>query len=451
MTDLQEWLIWLENKKIERSRENSQISLKKILILFNLIDEAGNLITRINKKKNDFLQNIISITGTNGKGSCVSLLENIFYNAGYSVGTFTSPHLLRFNERISINKNYILDNDLIKFFRKIKKKCESLDIDLNYFQYSFVSALLYFSEKPPDVLILEIGIGGRSDSVNLINSDLAIITSVGLDHCNILGNSLEEIANEKAGIIKKNKYSVIGDEKILDLISDYKNITISKMSVINRDFLCKIGKKEILWSKIGGKKKIIIKSNNNNIVISNIAVAIMAVDIFIEHFNYKISYENISSGIENTTIMGRLQVIDYRNNLFLLDVCHNTNSTIHLINKIKELCKNNKFDEKIAIFSIKKTKDIKNFIKSFNNLFTYWIILDEEEKYFFSSNKIRSCLLDLKITHDKNIIELQNEQDVVGYLTNKFLDNNLIVTFGSFVVVAKVLTLLNNRFVTIVK
>lgn len=191
-----DWIKKLERNVISDSPESALRNIADILDLLNL-------------KKPEIP--VITITGTNGKGTCAALLESIYCTADYQVGCFTSPHLFNFNERIRINKIPV-GNKLIKeAFEIIYQACEQLNIEISYFAYSFLSALLIFKNCKLNIIILEVGIGGKLDCVNLIDPDISLITSIELDHCELLGKTREAIAIEKAGVMRKDKITICGD------------------------------------------------------------------------------------------------------------------------------------------------------------------------------------------------------------------------------------------------
>src|SRR5690606_30256187 len=167
----------------------------------------------------------IHVAGTNGKGSTVSYLRNILQEAGYKVGTFTSPYIETFNERISVNGYPISDDEIVSLLNAIKPLAEELEeLELGgptEFEVITAMALYYFGERADiDFVIMEVGLGGRFDSTNIIKPLASVITSIGLDHMNILGESIEEIASEKAGIIKQNipVVSAVSQEEAIDII-----------------------------------------------------------------------------------------------------------------------------------------------------------------------------------------------------------------------------------------
>ena len=150
----------------------------------------------------------IHVAGTNGKGTTCYLLEKIYSDAGYKTGLFTSPHLERYNERVRVNQNKISDQELLTFFQTADPLFD--EIQLSYFEISTALAFWYFEKQKIDIAIIETGLGGRLDATNIIIPEVSVITSIGLDHQNVLGDTIEEIAREKAGIIKKNKPVVVG-------------------------------------------------------------------------------------------------------------------------------------------------------------------------------------------------------------------------------------------------
>ncbi len=158
---------------------------------------------------NRFSCPVVIVGGTNGKGSCVRFLENIFTAAGYRVGAYTSPHLMKFNERIRINNQMVDDQTLVSSFQQVEQLRQP--ISLSYFEFTFLAALQIFQQACLDLVILEVGLGGRLDAVNIVDADIAVITTIDLDHTDILGPDRESIATEKAGIFRLKKIVVCGD------------------------------------------------------------------------------------------------------------------------------------------------------------------------------------------------------------------------------------------------
>ncbi|EEX75105.1 bifunctional folylpolyglutamate synthase/dihydrofolate synthase [Leptotrichia hofstadii] len=207
------------NKRItnESLKQNNE-KLKKI---YELLEEPCK-----NKK-------IIHIAGTNGKGSTATFLEGIFFTAGYSVAKFTSPHILRFNERILVDKEMISDEDVVKYYEVVMDILEKNSLQINFFEITTFMALLYFEAKNPDFIFLETGLGGRYDATNLVNSAIAVITNVSFDHVSLLGNSLEKIADRKAGIIKDGQLCIYA-QNLTELENAVKKETDNSVNVLKK-------------------------------------------------------------------------------------------------------------------------------------------------------------------------------------------------------------------------
>jgi dihydrofolate synthase/folylpolyglutamate synthase len=177
---------------------------------------------------------VVTVAGTNGKGSCVAMLESIYWHAGYRVGVFTSPHLWRFNERIRFDGADAADDELVEAFRSLD---DSLgEVTLSYFEASFVAALLLFARRDAEVIVLEVGMGGRLDATNTIDADCALIVSIDLDHREFLGDTREEIGREKAGIVRRGRPIVIADRAVPATVLTHAASVGAVPLVIGRDF-----------------------------------------------------------------------------------------------------------------------------------------------------------------------------------------------------------------------
>jgi dihydrofolate synthase/folylpolyglutamate synthase len=177
---------------------------------------------------------VITVAGTNGKGSCVAMLESIYWHAGYDVGTFTSPHLWKFNERIRLNGVDAGDAELVEVFEDLARSLGS--VTLSYFEASFAAALALFRRHEPDVVVLEVGMGGRLDATNAVDTDCALIVSIDLDHREWLGDTRDAIGIEKAGIVRAGKPVVIGDRAVPRAVLDFVAERGAVTHLLGRDF-----------------------------------------------------------------------------------------------------------------------------------------------------------------------------------------------------------------------
>ena len=207
------------NKRI--TKESLNQNNEKLKKIYELLGEPCK-----NKK-------IIHIAGTNGKGSTATFLEGIFFAAGYSVAKFTSPHILRFNERILVDKEMISDEDVVKYYEVVMDILEKNSLQINFFEITTFMALLYFEAKNPDFIFLETGLGGRYDATNVVNSAIAVITNVSFDHVSLLGNSLEKIADRKAGIIKDGQLCIYA-QNLAELENAVKKETDNSVNVLKK-------------------------------------------------------------------------------------------------------------------------------------------------------------------------------------------------------------------------
>lgn len=177
---------------------------------------------------------VVTVAGTNGKGSCVAMLESVYWHAGYDVGAFTSPHLWRFNERIRVNGADAGDDELVAIFRDLDAALG--DVTLSYFEASFAVALWYFAQRPLDIVILEVGMGGRLDATNAVDTDCALIASIDLDHREWLGDTREAIGREKAGIVRRGKPVVVAERAAPASVLDHALAVGALPQVLGRDF-----------------------------------------------------------------------------------------------------------------------------------------------------------------------------------------------------------------------
>ena len=188
---------------------------------------------------------VISVAGTNGKGSSVTMLQSILKNAGYNTGCYISPHLIRYNERISINGEEVSDEILCASFNRIDRARGN--ISLTYFEFGTLAALDIFQRADIDIAVLEVGLGGRLDAVNCVDADVALITSIDIDHENWLGYDREAIGREKAGIIRSSSPAVCSDTNPPDSIISYARELGTELRILNRDFSHEISRDTWSW------------------------------------------------------------------------------------------------------------------------------------------------------------------------------------------------------------
>ena len=290
----------------------------------------------------------IHVAGTNGKGSVCNILYNLYKKAGYKVGLFTSPHLIDFRERIIVGEDEISKEYVVNFYKENLERFKK--ISPSFFEWSTALAFCYFKDSNTEINIIETGLGGRLDSTNIIQPELSIITSIGLDHVAILGDTLEKIAKEKAGIIKENTPTLLGadilEESVFREICNWKNSKLHK--AVNKN---------------DG-----IQTSIPNYQIKNWNTAKKATEILKNKF--KIS-EIEDDPKKFLTIKGRWQLVG-RRPLTILDIGHNEQCIVELRNQLKK----ETFEKLILIIGFSKDKDISTLLN----------LLPKAEIYYFTKS-----------------------------------------------------------------
>lgn len=379
---------------------------------------------------------IIHIAGTNGKGSTATFLENIFFAAGYSVAKFTSPHILRFNERILVNKEMISDEDVVKYCEAVMNVLEKNRLQINFFEITTFIALLYFKEKNPDFIFLETGLGGRYDATNIVKSTIAAITNVSFDHVALLGNSLYEIADRKAGIIKDGELCIyaqnLGEleeavkretDNSVNVLEKYKNLQVE---LDNRNY-----KTVVKITENKNLEKTFVLPLFGKFQANNFLIAYEIAKI------YEIGDKAIQNGVSQISLAGRFEIFS-QDPTTILDVAHNEDSVKVLTENLNELFKD---DEVIFILSILGTKNIATiFEKILGKNYKIFITSLKEVTYGLSADEIKKNLEDSNISTKNIIFEddiLEAYNKVKEMILKKDNSYKAIVVCGSFYEIAK--------------
>ena len=394
---------------------------------------------------------IVHIAGTNGKGSTATFLENIFFAAGYSVAKFTSPHILRFNERILVNKEMISDEDVVKYCEAVMNVLEENGLQINFFEITTFVALLYFKEKNPDFIFLETGLGGRYDATNIVKSTIAAITNVSFDHVALLGNSLEKIADRKAGIIK-NRQLCIYAQNLAELEEAVKRETDNSVNVLEKykGFQAELDNQnyktivKIVENESSKESGNIEKINNKNNLEKTFVLPLFGK---FQANNFLIAYEIakiygindkvIQKGLDEISLAGRFEIFS-KNPATILDVAHNDDSVKVLTENLNELFKD---DEVIFVLSVLGTKDIANIFKRIlEKNYKIFITSLKEVAYGLSAEEIKKNLENSNISTKNIIFEddiLQAYNQAKEMVLKKDNSYKAIVVCGSFYEIAK--------------
>ena len=302
---------------------------------------------------------VIHITGTNGKGSTTTFLKELLLSQGLAVGTFTSPHIMRFNERISYNGENISDDDLIRIIEQMVEVNEYMETTeygrLIFFELYTVMMALYFQEKQPDVCLIEVGIGGENDCTNVFKADLAILTTIGLDHEDLLGDTVEAVASEKSGIIKEKSIVVTGPIQAspLNVVSERAKLKNGSHVKFGVDYgfdsiqnLKENGSSFDFWQIVDGQKQV----RNWHITmlgryqIDNATIALKAFIAWMSHLDQHINFEDAAYALKHTKWMARMEKIS-ENPIIYIDGAHNA----HGLTALKSLVDEYFYDKEITI------------------------------------------------------------------------------------------------------
>lgn len=357
----------------------------------------------------------VHVGGTNGKGSTSSLIASVLQQAGYKVGLYTSPHLVDFRERIRINGEEISKDFVVDFIEQNKSFLE--DNKLSFFEMTVGMAFQYFSDQKVDVAIIEVGLGGRLDSTNIITPLLSVITNIGWDHMNLLGNSLEEIAYEKAGIIKDNIPVVIGE------------FTFETKKVFEKE--AKLKKAPIYFASMIDDIPDLESDLKGNYQVHNKKAAYQALQLLKN--NFLISNDDIQKGYlnveKNTGLKGRWTVLSEKP-LIVADTAHNKNGLEVVMNQVHQ----QKFDKLYIVFGVVNDKDIESILP----------YLPKNAEYFLAKPKVPRGLdadiLKNKLTeHGFNAIVFSSIPEALNQAKEKATDKDMIYIGGSTFVVAEVI------------
>ena len=383
------------------------------------LDNIKKICSSINNPEKNY--KVIHIAGTNGKGSTASMIESSLIEAGYRVGKYTSPHIMKFNERITLNGDMISDQEVCHYFTIVKEKLSEENIRATFFEVTTAMMFLYFSDKNCDYVVLETGLGGRYDATNIVDPILSVITNVSLDHINILGDNLLEIAREKAGIIKPGRPVFFADNKpeVLQAIEEKTDLYTNVLK------------------KFSNHSYILDSENFHTLV--NLGIDTYTISLYgaFQVDNFLAAYgalkylgvdkKFIKSGVSKIKWPGRFEIVS-KKPLIILDGAHNLDSAIALKENILSSYKK---EDVAVICSVLEDKEIDTVVSQFTE-FSDDIILTSLEgvNRGLSAAKLHSRIssdFEFKVVEDLNL----------AFEKAVSMDKKLIVVCGSFYLVSK--------------
>ncbi|ULJ63329.1 bifunctional tetrahydrofolate synthase/dihydrofolate synthase [Wielerella bovis] len=392
-------------------------------------------LTRITQVKNAMQLTptcpIIIVGGTNGKGSTCAFLSHIYRAAGYTVGTLTSPHLLRFNERIALNCQAVDDAKIVAAFERIE--VARGDISLTYFEFNTLAAVDIFQRENVDVMILEVGLGGRLDAVNIFDADCTIITSVDLDHQNFLGDTIEQVGYEKAGIFRVHTPAICGQNPPPQTMINYATEIGADLHIVQHDFTYQIH--ENTWDFSGNLniQSLPHPALHGSYQFNNAACALQAIGSL--KTQLPVSTNAIAQGLQSATNIGRFQIVQ-QNPMIILDVGHNPHAARALSDNFKNLPTATK---RIAVFSILADKDIDGVLGSLKNDFDDWYIAPLDMPRGMNSTDL---LAKMQQNNISSIKIFQNIQAAYQAALSDAQEHDRITIFGSFHTVSAIAQML---------
>ena len=420
LKSLDQWLAWLET-----------LSPREIVLgLERVADVLGRLQLRPPRR-------VIHIGGSNGKGSSVAILEAIMLRCGHTVGSYTSPHLCRYNERVRIAGNEVRDRELIAAFERVESVRQ--DIPLTYFEFGTLAAMVIFDASHVETVILEVGMGGRLDAVNAIEPVASIITNVSLDHCDWLGPDVESIAAEKAGIMRANKPVIYVSTAVPDAIVDAASELQADLRILGRDFGFRIDGRSGNWNWYGRNTQLDDLPRPRRaaaIQVQNAAgvlALLEAVDLL-----RGLDRQALTEVVGELEVPGRLQRLE-AGRTWLLDVAHNAESARVLAESISVLAAGRRI---VAVIGVMANKDIAGLVEPLSSLVGEWIAVTADGERAAQADVVAAQVAN---SCDKPCLICADIPSALDAADQRADAQDIVLVTGSFYVVGPALDELYSR------
>lgn len=411
---LQDWLTWQE------SLNPKEIDLG--------LDRVSQVFKNLNFSA-DFFCPVITVAGTNGKGSTVAFIESILKQSNVSVGSYTSPHLFKYNERIKINQQPVSDDVLCKAFDVIDQARG--DIPLTYFEFGTLAAFVIFKKFQVDVAVLEVGLGGRLDAVNVIDANVSVITSIAIDHVDWLGDDVEVIAREKAGIMRADKPAVVSIFKAPESLLNYAAEHNVKLFTLGKDYLYQ-GLSNNSWQLKASNlhlSDLPVPALKGGFQLQNASAAIMAVSLL--ELQQKLDSSVVAKGLQKVSLVGRYQQI-CESPVVIVDVAHNEQSASMLSNTLGE---NPVKGKTIAVIAMLADKAVDKVLAAVQSDIDHWVTAGLSTSRAMTSKNlaqaVRGAHTDVKLSVCENVTEACMKARTLAS------EEDRIIVFGSFYTVSE--------------
>ena len=370
---------------------------------------------------------IITVGGTNGKGSVCAMLEAMLHAAGYRVGCYTSPHLLAYNERVRIAKRQASDAELCASFEQIERARG--DIPLTYFEFGTLAALQCFISNQVEVAILEVGLGGRLDAVNVFDSDCAVVTSIDIDHTEYLGDTREKIAFEKAGIFRTGKVAIYGDADMPEAISAQAQKIGAQLWRLGKEFSFKTS--EMQWDYLGMDRRssLPFPALRGAFQLNNASSVLAVLDALKDRL--PVSMAAVRRGLMEVELPGRFQVLPGRP-LVILDVAHNPHAAHSLAGNLASIPPCSKT---YAVCAMLKDKDMAGVVRELMWQVDVWLVAGIAAPRGAKADELGSVVKQELI--EGEVLNFSTVTEAMHHACKAAGENDRIVAFGSFYTVAE--------------
>jgi len=376
---------------------------------------------------------VITVGGTNGKGSVCAMLERILRSAGYRVGLYTSPHLLDYNERVRIDGQPASDAALCASFAHVEAARH--DTPLTYFEFGTLAAWQAFAAAGVEAIVLEVGLGGRLDAVNVFDADCAIVTTVDLDHMDYLGETREAIGFEKAGIFRAGRPAIIGDPQPPRSVLDHAAAIGAEARVLGRDFGYQAGEGQwLFWSQRGRRGGLAYPALRGATQLKNASVVMAALEALAGRL--PVSMQDIRSGLIEVDLPGRFQVLPGRPAV-VLDVGHNPQAAGVLADNLGGMAFH---PETWAVFGMLADKDVAGVIERIKGRIDHWLVTSLPGPRGMRGAALADILAGYGICAEACF---ESPAQAWRAAQERAGENDRIVIFGSFLTVADVLRAIN--------
>ncbi|MCE2571626.1 bifunctional tetrahydrofolate synthase/dihydrofolate synthase [Motilimonas eburnea] len=362
---------------------------------------------------------VVLVGGTNGKGTTCAMLESILMQAGYRVGVYSSPHLIRYTERVRVDGQELLEQQHCDAFAIIEQGRG--DIALTYFEFGTLAALQLLKQAQCDVILLEVGLGGRLDATNIVEPDVSVVTTIDIDHVEWLGNNREDVSYEKAGIFRTNKPAICGDYDTPQRLIAHADHIGAKLLLANQAFTMSLQAKSWDW-QMGDKQ--LTGLPLISLPLQNAATALAT----IAQLDLNVSEAHIKQGVLEAKLAGRMQVIQTSPTV-ILDVAHNPHSAGYLVEQLK--AKTN--GPILAVVGMLKDKDIKATLAKFDGVVSQWYLAD------LSGPRAASAQLLAQYTPAETTQVFKNVELAYQQAIADSEAQAVVIVFGSFYTVAEII------------